>query len=230
VPRYASKTFTGTSPKMISRFVILFTESTDSLKELFTRIGPIASVSIVYDRQDRSTGMAYVVYSDVRDARTAIQEFDGANANGQPIKLSLVPNGPSRPSRNPFDTAERPARSLFDRVDDSERRRRAGGSDDERPSRRSNVARPAPDHIDRYVPGQGGGDRRRSPRRNTDRGGRRPGQRRPKEPKDVEGHAIVGGRPRKTAEELDAEMDSYFTKQNADEGAAKGDDDIDMDI
>jgi len=203
--------------------------SEDDLKELFTRIGPIASVSIVYDRQDRSTGTAYVVYADTRDARTAIQEFDGANANGQPIKLSMVPNGPAKPARNPFDTAERPARSLFDRVDDSERRRRAGESEDDRSYRRSNVSKPAPENIDRYVPGENNG-RRRSPRRNTDRGSRRPGQRRPRDSqKDPEGHLVVGGRPRKTAEELDAEMDNYFSKPNAEEGV-KLDDDIDMDI
>jgi THO complex subunit 4 len=202
---------------------------------LFTGIGPISSVSIVYDRQDRSTGVAYVIYSDVRDARTAIQEFDGANANGQPIKLSLVPNGPAKPARNPFDTAERPSRSLFDRIDDSERRRRVGESDEEPPSRRSNVSKPPPDHIDRYVPGQDANRQRRSPRGTNDRGSRRPGQRRQREgAKDAEGHMIVQGRPRKTAEELDAEMDNYWgdnTNANEENGApANGDEDVEMDI
>jgi THO complex subunit 4 len=214
--------------------------------------------------------VAYVVYSDIRDARTAIQEFDGANANGQPIRLSLVPNVPNnnKSQRNPFDSIDRPARSLFDRVDESERRRRAGATDnDDEPNdqhqnqqqqqsrpRRSNVSRPAPDHIDRYIPGQGNDDvdrgptsgrrPRSSPRRdNRGRGSRRPGQQR--QGRDSDGHAIVQGRPRKTAEELDDEMTDYWNGQQGDGAAAseapvkgegKGnsvnplDGDIDMDV
>jgi len=213
----------------------------DDLRELFSRLGRIKSTTLVYDRQDRSTGVAYVVYMDIRDARTAIQEFDGANANGQPIRLTLVPNAPTKP-RNPFDNVERPSRSLYERIDDSERRRRAAPeSEDERPSRRSNVARPPPEHIDRYIPGEDNGARRRSPRRDgrgRGRGSRIPGQRRQRDDKDVEGHPIVQGRPRKTAEELDAEMTDYWNGQQAE--AANGnaaptsvnrlDGDIDMDI
>ena len=60
------------------------------------------------------------MYPDARDARAAIEQFDGANANGQPITLALVP-----PPRS--------ARSLFERVDGAERRRRAAAAttDDE---------------------------------------------------------------------------------------------------
>lgn len=208
------------------------------------------------------------MYPDPRDGRTAIQEFDGANANGQPIRLSLVPNAPGKSQRNPFDSIDRPARSLFDRVDESERRRRAGALDDDdegeqRPSnsRRSNVSKPAPDYIDRYVPGQQDNDDmvdtdtnrrpgssrqpRRSPRRDSrGRGGRRPGQRRPQhDPRDADGHLVVQGRPRKTAEELDAEMTDYWNGQKGDaaastakpaEGKGNGvnplDGDIDMEV
>jgi THO complex subunit 4 len=192
-------------------------------------------MSLVYDRQDRSTGVAYVVYYDTRDARTAVQEFDGANANGQPIKLTFVPNGPNKP-RNPFDNVERPTRSLFDRVE----RRTGNISEEERPSRRTNTNRPPPDNVDRYVPGEGQGEReRRSPRRDVrdsrGRGGRRPGQRRPREQRDADGHLIVQGRPRKTAEELDEEMSDYWGKKQ-DEAPENGkavnplDGDIDMDV
>jgi THO complex subunit 4 len=178
-----------------------------------------------------------------------MQEFDGANANGQPIRLTLIPNAPTKP-RNPFDAAERPSRSLFERVEGPDRRRRGGGYESDTTARRSDVTKPPPEHIDRYVPGQDEDmDRptsgRRSPRRdNRGRGGRRPGQRRQRDQRDqrdTEGHMIVQGRPRKTAEELDAEMTDYWnsgqrgaapTEEN---GSSRGngvnplDGDIDMD-
>jgi THO complex subunit 4 len=234
-------------------------------QELFGRIGPVRTVNLIYDRQDRSTGVAYVVYPDARDARAAIEQFDGANANGQPITLALVP-----PPRS--------ARSLFERVDGAERRRRAAAAttDDDEDEyedeysgvpRRSNVRGPPPENIDRYVPGMddtdgdgpparggrgrrgtagggggrasGGGGRRGSPRRENSGGARRPGQRHGggggrREERDADGHPIVHGRPRKTAEELDAEMADYWggaapAEQNGAAGAAVTDD-VDMDI
>jgi THO complex subunit 4 len=192
------------------------TNKTNILQGLFDTIGPVTSCNLVYDKQDRSRGIAFVVYPNIRYARAAIEEFDGANANGQPIRLSFVSNLPE--ARR---AVERQPRSLMERIADSARQggRQNDASDDDNP-RRSNTNRAPPENIDRYVPGQNGGaprnggrndSRRRSPRRN-DRGTRRPGQRRqaPRERTDQEGHAIVGGRPRKTAEELDAEMDNYW--------------------
>ncbi|MCJ1404384.1 hypothetical protein MMC11_007609, partial [Xylographa trunciseda] len=85
----------------------------DDLDDLFNRIAPVQSISLRFDRAGRSTGTAFVTYSSVAHARTAIREFDGANANGQPIRLSLLPSGPSGGPqgtrdgavRNPFDYA-----------------------------------------------------------------------------------------------------------------------------
>ena len=154
-------------------------------------------MQLLYDRQDRSRGIAYVTYKDVRDAEDAIRDFDGANANGQPIRLQLLPT-PSAPAapggrrRNPFDYAERPSRSLFERI---EGRRSAGQ------------------------------------RREGERGGR--------QRNDADGHVLVQGRPRKTQQELDAEMEDYFGGGDGanDTAAVNGtgngagpqlDDDIDM--
>lgn len=175
------------------------------------------SVRLLYDRQDRSEGIAYVTYFDTRDARTAIREYDGANAHGQPIRLTMMPSAPSASrARNSFDTTEPPRRSLFDRISGPDVRRRRARSAS--PIRHSDVTRPAPEGIDRYVPGQRG---RRSPvrRRGTPReGGRRPGARRePRPKKDDEGHAMVQGRPRKTQEELDAEMADYWGGGNGEQ-------------
>ncbi|KAL4817139.1 hypothetical protein BDW67DRAFT_160745 [Aspergillus spinulosporus] len=179
------------------------------LEELFSRIGPISNVSLVYDRAGRSEGVAYVTYNRYSDAKTAIAEFDGANAKGQPIRISITSSGPRR-DRNPFDTAEKPKGSLFDRVErprdarslspesrsesaegaGRRRRRRGGGGGS---YRRSDVSKPAPDHIDRYIPGQP------APARRTG-GGRRQG----------EGRRGGNPRPKKTQEELDQEMDDYW--------------------
>jgi THO complex subunit 4 len=206
------------------------------------------------------------VYPEARHARAAIAEFDGANANGQPISLALVPQAG--------------ARSLFQRVDAAERRRRTAPTTDTEEDedggqhRRNRVRGPPPDNIDRYVPGMddtdgdgpparggrgrrgpsGGGGRggmrangagaerrRNSPRREND-GGRRPGQRRGGaggrgEERDADGHPVVHGRPRKTAEELDAEMADYWggaaggvAASVEGNGAAPATDDVDMDI
>ncbi|KAK9794531.1 hypothetical protein SCARD494_05601 [Seiridium cardinale] len=173
--------------------------SQTDLEGLFGRIGPLVKIELIYDRAGRSEGLAYVTYEEYQDAKEAIREFDGANAKGQPIRLTIMPSGPRR---NPFDTAELPGRSLADRITV--------------PSGRSRSYSPGIDRsIDRYVPA--GGRRSRSPiprRRGGGRGdGRRPGQRREGGGRDArEAGERKGreGRPKKTQEELDAEMADYF--------------------
>lgn len=198
---------------------------------------------------DRSTGTAYVTYKHPRDARDAIADFDGQSAKGQIIRLALLPSGPAGPPKGGslFDRVEQPSRSLFERVsgapadvrDDREdfggRRRRPRS---ESPRRRTAV----PEHVDRYMPGSRGS---RSPirRRGTPReGGRRPGQRREeggRPPRGLrEGGGERKGKPKKTAEELDAEMADYFGEssggnENGDAGASQNNgaaavDDVDM--
>ncbi|RMD40448.1 hypothetical protein DV735_g4706, partial [Chaetothyriales sp. CBS 134920] len=193
----------------------------DDIYELFTRIAPVADVKMRYDRAGRSEGTAFVTYEHVADARQAIREFDGANAKGQPIRLQLL----QLPRRdNPFDKVENP-RSLLDRVEapaGRNRRRSESPTEDadhareykraprratRSRERRSDVTKPAPENIDRYIPGEGGS------RGSTQRGGRRPGERREKSSRggrDPNRPPMVGGRPRKTQEELDAEMDDYW--------------------
>lgn len=46
-------------------------------------------LSLVYDRAGRSEGIAYVTYEFSRDAKKAIQEFDGANAKGMPPPMRI---------------------------------------------------------------------------------------------------------------------------------------------
>jgi THO complex subunit 4 len=193
-----------------------------------------------YDRAGRSEGTAFVTYESSRDAAQAIKEFDGANAAGQPIRLTLLPSGPSGggPRRNPFDSAVIPGRPLAERITVPGQRSRSLSprrESDEEAARRG---------VDRYRPRGGGGggersggggrlSRSRSPmagggrRRDGGGGGRRPGARR-------EGGGDRGGggrrgerggdrggregRQKKTQEELDAEMENYFAGGNAQQG------------
>lgn len=43
----------------------------------------MAKLSLLYDRAGRSEGIAFVTYESAQDAKRAIREFDGANANGK---------------------------------------------------------------------------------------------------------------------------------------------------
>lgn len=215
---------------------------------------------MLYDRSDRSTGTAFVTYDDSRDAVQAVRAFDGQNANGQAIRISLLPSGPAPPPvprGSLFDRIEPAPRSLFDRIDSGPPSRRDdGGRRRQRSDSPRKGGRLAPD-VDRYVPGgRRGGSRSPIRRRGTPReGGRRPGAKREegagggrggRRPRtDEEGRPLVGGRPRKTAEELDAEMNDYWGSTNnggdaapaagngdatATNGANGGTGDIDMDI
>lgn len=208
----------------------------DDLDDLFTRIGPILKLSLTYDRAGRSEGVAYVTYETAQDAKRAIREFDGANAKGQPIRLVAIPSGPSAGRRNPFEGAIAPARSLADRITSRPNRSRS-----ESPIRHSDVSGPAPSNVDRYVPGQGGrgrSSRSPAPRR---REGRPPGARRDRGARQGgrggEGREKLArdGRPKKTQEELDAEMEDYWgAKENGEAagtngaGAAAATADVDM--
>ncbi|KAJ5735658.1 uncharacterized protein N7483_000783 [Penicillium malachiteum] len=195
------------------------------LQDLFGRIGPVNDLSLLYDRAGRSEGVAFVTYKYLKDAHESVKEYDGANAKGHPIRLSLV-SGRREQNKSLFDRVERPngrdARSLSPGGDDAEGRRRRGGGGR---GRRSDVSKPAPDNIDRYIPGERGergGDR--SPAR---RGGGRRGGRDNRDNRDNRGRNENGGgrRPRKTQEELDQEMEDYWGgnagTENADQQPAQ---------
>ncbi|KAG5981376.1 hypothetical protein E4U55_002997 [Claviceps digitariae] len=200
----------------------------EDLDELFSRIGPVSKLNLRYDRAGRSEGTAYVTYERKQDAQEAIRQFDGANANGQPIRLKLLQ------SRNPFDTAVMPGRPLSERISNPGGRARSAS-----PRHRLGDDDAARRGIDRYIPGE----RSRSPaprRRGGREDGRRPGARREGNTQEsARGGARSNPRVKKTQEELDAEMADYFGNSSNDtapavheppNGAAPaaGADDIDM--
>ncbi|KAK4165697.1 hypothetical protein QBC43DRAFT_314980 [Cladorrhinum sp. PSN259] len=190
----------------------------EELEGLFERIGPLIKLDMKYDRAGRSEGTAFVTYESSRDAMQAIKEYDGANAAGQPIRLTLLPSGPRR---NPFDNAVVPGRPLAERITVPGGRARSVSptrQSDEEAARRG---------VDRYRPGAHG-TRSRSPmpNRRRDNGGRRPGERRGGGSRRGGGDdrgdrserpARGGARPKKTQEELDAEMEDYFAGNNAEQ-------------
>ncbi|EEP78812.1 hypothetical protein UREG_03658 [Uncinocarpus reesii 1704] len=205
----------------------------NDLEDLFTRIGPILSRSILYDRAGRSEGIAFVTYKRLVDAQTAIREFDGANAKGQPIRLTLVQSDRNT-RRNPFDSAEKPKGSLFDRAE-RPRDTRSLSPENGNGYRRSDVSKPPPENIDRYIPGQ------RSPKRDGRSRGWRSVESRGRN--DSRRGRNTAGRPKKTQEQLDQEMDDYWghtgtpgvtetgavqDSKPAESGAPALDDDIDM--
>lgn len=205
------------------------------LTELFENIGPIAKFELKYDNAGRSDGTAFVTYESHSDAKEAIKQYDGANAKGQPIRLTMLSGAGPRGGRvgtgRPLaDRISRPRsqsprrdrdRELRDMEDEAERR-----------------------GIDRYIPGGNRNSRSYSPApRQRREGGRRPGdrrrgdgQRRGDGGRDGGGEGRGprtgrDGRIRKTQEELDAEMADYFVGGNngaADASGAANGDDVDM--
>ena len=138
-----------------------------------------------------------------------------------------IPSGPAASRRNPFDSAVRAPRPLADRITLAPGARSRSLS----PIRHSDVRGPAPSNVDRYVPGQGSRSRSPLPRR---REGRRPGARRERGERSGRGgdRLAKDGRPKKTQEELDAEMEDYWgQKENGTAEVATttaAQDDIDM--
>lgn len=146
----------------------------------------------------------FVTYELYEDAQRAVREFDGANAKGQPIHIKILP--PRK--RNTFDTGAGSGRPLAERVSYGGARNRS------RSPARDLKDEAARKNIDRYVPG--GARRSRSPVRNRrNEGGRRPGARRGGAVSQEAERKGRDGRPKKTQEELDAEMEDYFTSQAA---------------
>jgi len=155
------------------------------------------------------------VYEDLRYAAEAIREFDGHRAMGQPIRVTLLPP-PKQTGMSSPPSAPRPQRSLFDRVEPRNDRTRSLSPDTGRTARRTYGTTPSSGDVDRYIPTRA----ERSPlRRGNGPRSRRPGERRQPR-RDEQGHPLVQGRPRKTTDELDAEMAEYWADNKGDTASA----------
>ncbi|CCX32347.1 hypothetical protein FPQ18DRAFT_325591 [Pyronema domesticum] len=208
----------------------------EELMDLFRRQGPVVKLDLLYDRAGRSEGTAFVTYAHEADALSAIKAYDGANANGQPITLTLVARDRVERGPSSVNSAQSRPRSLFDRIVPQDG---PGGPRERRRSlddRRDPTRKPTPPGIDRYVPPERRRERERGGGERTQAGprpavGHRDGGRGQGRRGGPGGHGGPGGngerggrggnmgRPKKTVEELDAEMNDYFA-ESADAAAA----------
>ncbi|KAG0687866.1 hypothetical protein C6P40_001766 [Pichia californica] len=64
----------------------------DDLSKLMTTIGPTVKVNLIFNTHGKSTGIAFIEFQHIEDARKAIENFDGRLAAGQTIRVtSTVP-------------------------------------------------------------------------------------------------------------------------------------------
>ncbi|KAG8432810.1 hypothetical protein GDO86_017163 [Hymenochirus boettgeri] len=148
----------------------LYTTERD-LREVFSKYGPIADVSIVYDQQSRrSRGFSFVYFENVDDAKEAKERANGMELDGRRIRVDFsITKRPHTPT--PGIYMGRPTYGSSRRRDYYERGYDRGGYDDREYYSRS------------YRGGGGGGwrggqdrdqySRRRSPSPYYSRGGYR---------------------------------------------------------
>ncbi|KAJ1032522.1 hypothetical protein NDA16_000545 [Ustilago loliicola] len=172
------------------------------LKDLFEQIGTVTKAYIKYDRSDRSTGVAVVIYDNPNHAMQAKNEYDGAKAKGQVISITQEMRA-DRPK-----DAQAPQRSLLSRFDLSSRLK---GADAEAGNRNS--------FADRLGPVRNGG---RAGQRDATRstGDKQPARPRNAPPKREKRKPV-------TAADLDAELEAFMNapskSSSADNAAAASD-------
>ncbi|KAI5454062.1 hypothetical protein NCC49_005053 [Naganishia albida] len=179
----------------------------DDLKGIFSRVGTIVrGPTIQYDRSGRSTGIVNLQYATPREARDAINSFDGNLAKGQALSIKFDDTPvftPRPPRREGFASNSTPGGDLLSRI--------------------SGVGAPA-SGKDRNAAegtrgGRGGGDVPRGLTRGFRRGG------------PARGQGVRGGRTvqRKEAnvDDLDKDLEAYL-KAPAKEDAPVKDGDVDM--
>ncbi|KAF2807196.1 uncharacterized protein BDZ99DRAFT_478708 [Mytilinidion resinicola] len=202
--------------------------SESEVRDLAEQFGDALEVKLIFDRTDRSTGIAHITYKDEDTARAAVRDIHGAKAYGKPVTASITARN-STQKRSLFERIENPIVNNRDtsrgRINNrTERGQAKGPRNDSRrdssnrgynSSRRSSDdkgtkggrGRPA---MDRYVP----------PHRESGVLGPRAGGNRVERKPATQGRR--GGRaerPKLTQEQLDKEMDAYFASKDAAGGA-----------
>ena len=73
----------------------------DSLRELFSQYGDVASANIILDKMTgRSRGFGFVEMPDEADAKRAIEELKGAEFEGKTITVNVARPREERPYNN----------------------------------------------------------------------------------------------------------------------------------
>ena len=71
----------------------------EGLKEFFSQVGTVEEAVIIRDRvSGRSKGFGFVTMSTEEEAQKAIEELDGKELDGRPIKVDVA-----RPPKRDFD-------------------------------------------------------------------------------------------------------------------------------
>jgi RNA recognition motif-containing protein len=72
-----------------------FATTSDQLRELFGRVGPCDSATVVTDRvSGRSRGFGFVEMTNDADAERAIGELDGSDHGGRKLTVSAAHDRP----------------------------------------------------------------------------------------------------------------------------------------
>ncbi|KAF9549453.1 hypothetical protein EC957_003842 [Mortierella hygrophila] len=174
----------------------------EDIKELFTtHAGPVKFAEVKYDLSGRSTGVATITFNESKDAASAIEKLHGIALDGQPMKIKFAP-APASNSR-PQDRRAAPSkdtgkRDVFSRL----------GSSEADIAARLGKLNPLPKTAGATGGRQGASNqtnnnsgRNSSNKNNSSNNNRQQQSSKPRENKKP--HI-------KTAEELDAEMDTYM--------------------
>ncbi len=72
----------------------------DELREAFAAYGEVTSARVITDRESgRSKGFGFVEMSDNSDAQTAIDELNGKEMQGRPLRVNEARPRENRPFR-----------------------------------------------------------------------------------------------------------------------------------
>lgn len=72
-----------------------------TLNELFSEYGEVASVAVIIDRAtNRSKGFAFIEMTDLKSAQTAIKELDNKEVDGRNIAVSAAKEREERAPRH----------------------------------------------------------------------------------------------------------------------------------
>ena len=73
-----------------------FATTDEQLRDMFARIGPCASASVVVDRvSGRSRGFGFVEMTTDDDATRAVSELDGSDCGGRKLTVSAAHERPA---------------------------------------------------------------------------------------------------------------------------------------
>lgn len=81
--------------------------SVEELRSLFGSVGRLEKLQIHYDASGRSTGIAYITFSTVKEAVQAMKQFNAVKLYGQPIIVTSSPEETKVATRTTTTTTQR---------------------------------------------------------------------------------------------------------------------------